>query len=235
MFGSVTCLRWFTLFRLCTPDTHKPLLISNQIILDYSQNRIDTLYMKNLLHLGEDQYLTMLLLKHFLMCKTRFIWDAHAETVAPMTGWLSSHNVIGGSIWWFTTLVSSCSWINCVVFAVSPCALLSWWILCWHSFSLSPLCTYDNLFVREFDYLTCLQIVYLIVSVMYEHKTVPLISLIMIGAVYGLQALVFVLRHKWDMVGWMVFYILASRSCFQSTHSSAWMTFHGACHAGRVW
>lgn len=31
----------------------------------------------------------------------------------------------------------------------------------------------------------------------------------MIGAVYGLQALVFILRRKWDMVGWMVFYILA--------------------------
>ena len=82
-------------------------------------------------------------------------------------------------------------------------------ILCWRSFSLSPLRTYDISFVREFDYLTRLQIVYLIVSVTYEHKTVLLISLIMIGAVYGLQALVFVLRHKWDVVGWMVFEILA--------------------------
>ena len=42
MFGSVTCLPgWFTLFRLCTPDTHKPLLISNQIVLDYSQDCVD--------------------------------------------------------------------------------------------------------------------------------------------------------------------------------------------------
>ena len=31
----------------------------------------------------------------------------------------------------------------------------------------------------------------------------------MLAAVYGLQALVFILRRKWDMVGWMVFYILA--------------------------
>lgn len=31
----------------------------------------------------------------------------------------------------------------------------------------------------------------------------------MIAAVYGLQALVFILRRKWDMVGWMFFYILA--------------------------
>ena len=35
------------------------------------------------------------------------------------------------------------------------------------------------------------------------------VSIILIVAVYGLQALVFVLRRKWDMIGWMVFYILA--------------------------
>lgn len=31
----------------------------------------------------------------------------------------------------------------------------------------------------------------------------------MIGAIYGLQALIFLFRGKWDMIGWMVFYILA--------------------------
>lgn len=84
LFGSVTCLPGcFTLYRLRTPDTHKPLLISNQLIHDYSENRVDTLHMKNLLHLGEDRYLTTLLLKHFPMFKTRFVRDAHAYTVAP--------------------------------------------------------------------------------------------------------------------------------------------------------
>ena len=34
--------------------------------------------MKNLLHLGEDRYLTTLLLKHFPLFKAQFIWDAHA-------------------------------------------------------------------------------------------------------------------------------------------------------------
>lgn len=50
---------------------------------------------------------------------------------------------------------------------------------------------------------------YLIVSVVAEGQSIPIISLVMIAAVYGLQALVFILRRKWDMVGWMVFYILA--------------------------
>jgi len=84
LFGSVTCLPGcFTLYRLRTPDTHKPLLISNQVIEDYAENRVDTLHMKNLLHLGEDRYLTTLLLKHFPFFKTQFVRDAHAYTVAP--------------------------------------------------------------------------------------------------------------------------------------------------------
>lgn len=84
LFGSVTCLPGcFTLYRLRTPDTHKPLLISNQMIETYSENRVDTLHMKNLLHLGEDRYLTTLLLKYFPNFRTQFIRDAHAYTVAP--------------------------------------------------------------------------------------------------------------------------------------------------------
>ena len=37
--------------------------------------------MKNLLHLGEDQYLTTLLLKHFLLHKMQFIRNAHTYMV----------------------------------------------------------------------------------------------------------------------------------------------------------
>jgi chitin synthase len=84
LFGSVTCLPGcFTLYRLRTPDTHKPLLIANPLIKDYSENRVDTLHMKNLLHLGEDRYMTTLLLKYFPEFKTQFVRDAHAYTVAP--------------------------------------------------------------------------------------------------------------------------------------------------------
>lgn len=71
------------MYRLRTPDTHKPLFVSNQIIQDYSENRVDTLHLKNLLHLGEDRYLTTLVLKHFPTYKTKFVRDAFAQTVAP--------------------------------------------------------------------------------------------------------------------------------------------------------
>jgi chitin synthase len=42
-----------------------------------------------------------------------------------------------------------------------------------------------------------------------QHKQVPVLSLVLIGAIYGLQALIFIFRRKWDMIGWMLFYILA--------------------------
>lgn len=31
----------------------------------------------------------------------------------------------------------------------------------------------------------------------------------MLAAIYGLQMLVFLFRAKWDMIGWMIFYLLA--------------------------
>ncbi|KAF9225027.1 glycosyltransferase family 2 protein [Gyrodon lividus] len=194
LFGSVTCLPGcFTLFRLRTADTHKPLLISNQMVTDYSQNRVDTLHMKNLLHLGEDRYLTTLLLKHFPVHKTQFIRDAHAYTVAPDD--------------WKILLSQRRRWINSTVHNLGELMFLD---------QLCGFCCFSMRFIVMMDLVSTLiqpvtvaYIVYLIVSVAGEGKSIPIISLIMIAAVYGLQALVFILRRKWDMVGWMVFYILA--------------------------
>jgi len=42
-----------------------------------------------------------------------------------------------------------------------------------------------------------------------SQEALPIFSIVMLAAIYGLQALIFILRRKWDMVGWMVFYILA--------------------------
>jgi chitin synthase len=53
------------------------------------------------------------------------------------------------------------------------------------------------------------QLVYLVYQVAAHKEAIPIVSLAMIAAIYGLQALVFILRRKWDMVGWMIFYILA--------------------------
>ncbi|KXN87631.1 Chitin synthase 8 [Leucoagaricus sp. SymC.cos] len=194
LFGSVTCLPGcFTLYRLRTPDTHKPLLISNQMIQDYSENRVDTLHMKNLLHLGEDRYLTTLLLKHFPMFKTQFVRDAHAFTVAPDD--------------WKVLLSQRRRWINSTVHNLGELIFLD---------QLCGFCCFSMRFVVMIDLVstitqpvTVAYIVYLIYLVAGAGKSIPTVSIIMIAAIYGIQALVFILRRKWDMVGWMLFYIVA--------------------------
>ena len=50
---------------------------------------------------------------------------------------------------------------------------------------------------------------YLIYLVAGEGKYTPTLSLIMIAATYGVQALGFIMRRKWDMIRWMLFYIIA--------------------------
>ncbi|KDQ13770.1 glycosyltransferase family 2 protein [Botryobasidium botryosum FD-172 SS1] len=194
LFGSVTCLPGcFTMYRLRTPDTHKPLFIANQIIQDYSENRVDTLHMKNLLHLGEDRYLTTLLLKHFPNFKTQFVRDAHAFTVAPDD--------------WSVLLSQRRRWINSTVHNLAELVFLD---------RLCGFCCFSMRFIVFIDLLSTLvqpvtvaYIGYLIYIVVAEGKPIPQLAIIMLAVIYGLQALVFVFRRKWDMIGWMVFYILA--------------------------
>lgn len=84
LFGSVTCLPGcFSLYRIRTADKGRPIIISNRVIDEYAEPNIDTLHKKNLFSLGEDRYLTTLLMKHFPTYKTKFAPDAIAHTIAP--------------------------------------------------------------------------------------------------------------------------------------------------------
>ena len=60
-------------------------MIHPDLIKEYADNKVDTLHKKNLLHLGEDRYLTTLMTKHFPRMKTAFTPDANAKTAAPDT------------------------------------------------------------------------------------------------------------------------------------------------------
>ena len=59
------------------------MIISNRIIDEYSEGNVDTLHKKNLFSLGEDRYLTTILIKHFPTYKLKFSPDAIAHTIAP--------------------------------------------------------------------------------------------------------------------------------------------------------
>ena len=88
MFGGVTCLPGcFSMYRIKAPKGDSgywvPVLANPDVVEHYSENVVDTLHKKNLLSLGEDRYLTTLLLKYHPKFKTKYIMRAHAWTIAP--------------------------------------------------------------------------------------------------------------------------------------------------------
>ncbi|KAF8511359.1 chitin synthase-domain-containing protein, partial [Gautieria morchelliformis] len=51
--------------RVPTADKGRPIIISNRNIDEYSKPNVDAFHKKNLLSLGEDRFLTTLMMKHF--------------------------------------------------------------------------------------------------------------------------------------------------------------------------
>ncbi len=194
LFGSVTCLPGcFSMYRIRAAETGKPLFVSREVVEAYAEIRVDTLHMKNLLHLGEDRYLTTLLLKHHPKYKTKYIFSAHAWTIAPES--------------WSIFMSQRRRWINSTVHNLMELIPLQ---------QLCGFCCFSMRFVVFLDLLstivqpvTPVYIAYLIVQVARRTSVVPLTAFIMLGAIYGLQAIIFILRRKWEMVGWMIIYILA--------------------------
>ncbi|CAM1511147.1 Fc.00g086600.m01.CDS01 [Cosmosporella sp. VM-42] len=194
LFGSVTCLPGcFSMYRIRAAETGKPLFVSREVVESYSTIRVDTLHMKNLLHLGEDRYLTTLLLKYHSKYKTKYIFTAHAWTIAPDS--------------WAVFLSQRRRWINSTVHNLIELIPMA---------QLCGFCCFSMRFVVFVDLLSTIvqpvivaYIVYLIYLVVDNATLVPVTSFILLGAIYGLQAIIFILRRKWEMVGWMILYIMA--------------------------
>lgn len=88
VFGGVTCLPGcFCMYRLKAPknDSWVPILANPEIIEEYNQNIVSTLHEKNLLLLGEDRYLTTLMLRTFPKRQMVFVPQAQCKTVVPDT------------------------------------------------------------------------------------------------------------------------------------------------------
>lgn len=180
LFGSVTCLPGcFCMYRIRSTN-NKPLLVSHQVINDYAEINVDTLHKKNLLHLGEDRYLTTLILKHFPNYKTKFTPDAACLTNAPDR--------------WPVLLSQRRRWINSTVHNLGELIFLP---------QLCGFCCFSMRFVVMLDLLSTLvmpavvcYLVYLIYQLSVSTSQVPLISIITLAGVYGLQAIIFILRRK---------------------------------------
>ncbi|KAG9027552.1 hypothetical protein FRB95_007619 [Tulasnella sp. JGI-2019a] len=194
LFGSVTCLPGcFSMYRIRTADKGRPLIISNRVIDDYSEINVDTLHKKNLLHLGEDRYLTTIMMKHFPTFKMKFTPDAIAHTVAPDK---------------FEILLSQRRrWINSTVHNLCELVFLG---------DLCGICCFSMRFVVFIDLVgtvilpaTVIYIIWLIVHCVTTQAPIPYIAIGMIAGVYALQAFIFLVKREFMLIGWMIIYILA--------------------------
>lgn len=183
----------FCMYRIRTADKGRPLIISDKVISEYNDCQVDTLHKKNLLALGEDRYLTTLMTKHFPAMSYKFVPDAYAATAAPET--------------WSVLLSQRRRWINSTIHNLAELVFLK---------DLCGFCCFSMRFVVFIDLFgtiilpaTCSYLGYLIYRVATHSGQFPLISIIMIAAVYGLQALIFILKRQWQHIGWMIIYILA--------------------------
>ncbi|KAF8627926.1 hypothetical protein AX17_006081 [Amanita inopinata Kibby_2008] len=194
LFGSVTCLPGcFSLYRIRTADKGRPIIISNRIIDEYAEPNVDTLHKKNLFSLGEDRFLTTLMMKHFPTFKTKFCPDAVAHTIAPES--------------WRILFSQRRRWINSTVHNLCELVVLP---------ELFGFCCFSMRFFVFIDLLgtlilpaTVVYLLYLIVVVSIHASAFPKIAIIMLSVTYGLQAIIFIIKREFMLVGWMVVYILS--------------------------
>jgi len=90
VFGGVTCLPGcFCMYRIKAPKGAQnywvPILANPDVVEHYSENVVDTLHKKNLYLLGEDRYLTTLMLRTFPKRKQVFVPQAVCKTTVPET------------------------------------------------------------------------------------------------------------------------------------------------------
>ena len=88
VFGGVTCLPGcFCMYRIKAPKGGQnfwvPILANPDVVEHYSENIVDTLHKKNLLLLGEDRYLSTLMLRTFPKRKQVFVPQAVCKTTVP--------------------------------------------------------------------------------------------------------------------------------------------------------
>ncbi|KAG8821125.1 hypothetical protein FRC19_008229 [Serendipita sp. 401] len=88
VFGGVTCLPGcFSMYRLkarkANDEDWVPLITKPEIVREYSQSEVTTLHQKNLLLLGEDRFLTTILLRTFPNRKMMFCPQARCRTIVP--------------------------------------------------------------------------------------------------------------------------------------------------------
>ncbi|KAI8974739.1 chitin synthase [Pilobolus umbonatus] len=196
LFGIVTCLPGcFSMYRIKSPKNGAwvPILANPDIILEYNQNVVTTLHEKNLLLLGEDRFLTTLMLRTFPRRQMMFVPQARCKTVVPDE---------------FSVLLSQRRrWINSTIHNLMELVLVS--DLC----GIACLSMQFSVFIDLIGTLVLpaaiVMTIYLIVDSAIS-PTPQWQSLALLIAILGLPAvLIAITTFKFIYVMWMCVYLLA--------------------------
>lgn len=197
MFGGVTCLPGcFSIYRIKAPKGDSgywvPILANPDICEHYAENVVDTLHKKNLLLLGEDRYLSTLMLRTFPKRKMVFCPQAVCKTIVPDT---------------FRVLLSQRRrWINSTVHNLSELVLVR---------DLCGTFCFSMQFVVGMELIGTLVLpaaiaftIYLCIVACIPSMPTPTLSLILLAFILGLPGLLIVITsRKLVYVGWMLIYL----------------------------
>ena len=198
VFGGVTCLPGcFSMYRIKAPKGGQnywvPILANPDIVEHYSENVVDTLHKKNLLLLGEDRYLSTLMLKTFPKRKQVFVPQAVCKTTVPEE---------------FSVLLSQRRrWINSTVHNLMELVLVR--DLC-GTFCFSMQFVVFVELVGTLVLPAAITFTFYLIIISIVRKPVPVIPLVLLALILGLPAVLIVLTaHRWSYVLWMLIYLLS--------------------------
>lgn len=196
VFGGVTCLPGcFCMYRIKAPKSSDgywvPILANPDIVERYSDNVVDTLHKKNLLLLGEDRFLSTLMLRTFPKRKQVFVSKAVCKTIVPDK---------------FKVLLSQRRrWINSTVHNLMELVLVK--DLC-GTFCFSMQFVVGIELIGTLVLPAALTFTLYVVIVAIVSKPTPVLSLVLLAIILGIPGLLIVVTaSRWSYLGWMVIYL----------------------------
>ncbi|KAI8871449.1 hypothetical protein GQ42DRAFT_112543, partial [Ramicandelaber brevisporus] len=200
VFGGVTCLPGcFCMYRLKArkgDNEWVPILTNPEILQEYQQNVVETLHEKNLLLLGEDRFLSTLMLRTFPKRKMVFMPQAICKTVVPDT---------------FKVLLSQRRrWINSTIHNLLELVLVR--NLCGtFCFSMQFVILMELIGTTVLPAAIVMTYVLIVSVARATYNTLasflPLIMLVMVLFLPGI--LILITTRKWIYIGWMLIYLVA--------------------------
>ncbi|KAK0383242.1 hypothetical protein NLU13_9155 [Sarocladium strictum] len=198
VFGGVTCLPGcFCMYRIKAPKGGQnywvPILANPDVVEHYSENVVETLHEKNLYLLGEDRYLTTLMLRTFPKRKQVFVPQAVCKTTVPDT---------------FMVLLSQRRrWINSTIHNLMELVLVR--DLC-GTFCFSMQFIVGVELIGTLVLPAAIGFTFYVVITSIVNSPPQIIPLVLLALILGLPGvLIIVTAHSWSYVVWMMIYLLS--------------------------